>query len=287
MPDKNITNCMNKKNTHKCKEYNKCKKMLSNYMSGYEPNLNPPNWSHPYVKESHNCYTYFLNDQIHEVAKKCKKLCKKKYGSKCPKKTKQCGDLKPQPGDWAELQGNIKTNRKYTCPDMNYKILADNIENSQNNNVYYNNKNNNKNNNNNISNLNNILKPNSINKKISNNINNDSNNVILDKNNNKRKSVVFPVKFNEKCPSNHYKGALVIDTNKTYHFYRQDSNGRFSHKPGTLDVEQVDASDKPIYAVHLADTDYNKSKRKSGITYDKFCNYYCIPVNNYKKTNAI
>ena len=282
LPVKNINNCMNKKNNRNCKDYNQCKKMMKNYMSGYEPNLNPDNWNHPYIKGSHNCYTYFLNDHIKEVAKKCKSLCLKKNKNKCPTKTKKCGDLKPQPGDWAELQGYIKSNRKYTCPDMNYKILADNIEDNKNKyNRYYNNINNLNN-----TNVNNILHPNDANTLNLNNIN-ISNNLIKDKNNNNQRSVIFPVKFNEKCPPNHYKGALVIDTNKTYHFYRQDNNGRFSHKPGTLGVEQVDASGNPIYAVHLADTDYNKSKRKNGITYDKFCSYYCIPNNNFKSTKAI
>ena len=97
---------------------------------------------------------------------------------------------------------------------------------------------------------------------------------------------VKPVKFNQKCPPNTYKGAMVIDTNNTYHFYRQDDNVRYSHKQGTLRVENKDASGKAIYAPHLADTDYNKSKKKDGITYDQFCSYFCIPNNNYRDTNA-
>lgn len=98
---------------------------------------------------------------------------------------------------------------------------------------------------------------------------------------------VKPVKFNQKCPNNTYKGAMVVDTNNTYHFYRQDDNIRYSHKQGTLRVENKDASGKPIYAPHLADRDYNKKKRKDGITYDKFCSYFCIPNNNYRDTNAL
>jgi len=97
---------------------------------------------------------------------------------------------------------------------------------------------------------------------------------------------IKPVKFNQKCPSNTYKGAMVVDTNNTYHFYRQDDNVRYSHKQGTLRVENKDASGNPIYAPHLADRDYNKKKKKDGITYDKFCSYFCIPNNNYRDTNA-
>ena len=287
--EKNFNNCSSKKNydKNKCEEYKKCRKMFSNYMSNYEPQYTPENWNHPYIKESHNCYTYFLNDHIKEVAKKCKSLCLEKHKNKCPKKTKKCSNLKPQPGDWAELKGYIKTNRKYTCPDMNYKILADNLDinYSDNSAVYY--KNSENINNNNINPLLNTNKPRRKSIKIQNNNQNNQNNFIIDKNNNKKKSIIFPVKFNQKCPPNHYKGALVIDSNKTYHFYRQDSNGRFSHKPGTLNVENLDASNNPIYAVHLADTDYNKNNRPNGITYDKFCSYYCVPNGDYKKTRAI
>ena len=277
-PTKKINSCIKKKNHKQCRDYNSCRNYFKNFMSNSEPHYSPKNWNHPYIKDSHNCYTYFLNDHIREVAKRCKTLCLKNNKT-CPSKTKKCGDLKPQPGDWAELQGYIKTNRKYTCPNMNYKILSDNIENQSEENVK----------NNNI-NINNILHPNNSGSKIKNNNNNNTynnNNYIRDKNNKNHKSMIFPIKFNEKCPPNHYKGALVIDQNKTYHFYRQDSNGRFSHKPGTLGVENTDASGKPIHAVHLADTDYNKAKRTGGITYDKFCSYYCIPNNNYKKTKAI
>ena len=101
------------------------------------------------------------------------------------------------------------------------------------------------------------------------------------------KPVVVTTKFSEKCPHNHYKGALVVDPNNTYHFYRQDSNGQWSHKQGTLRVENKDASGKPIYAVHYADTNYNKKKKKNGINYTDFCNYFCLPKNGYLDTNAI
>ena len=34
---------------------------------------------------------------------------------------------------------------------------------------------------------------------------------------------------------------MVVDPGNTYHFYRQDNNVRYSHKQGTLDVENLDA----------------------------------------------
>ena len=50
--------------------------------------------------------------------------------------------------------------------------------------------------------------------------------------------------FIKKCPENHYKGVLVVHPGNTYHFYRQDKSGRFSHKQGTLPVENKDAKKK-------------------------------------------
>ena len=99
-------------------------------------------------------------------------------------------------------------------------------------------------------------------------------------------SNIYNVPFEKPCKPNYYKGALVIQKGKTYHFYRQDDNIRYSHKQGTLEVENKDASGKPIYVPHLADIDYNKSKRPGGISYDNFCGYYCIPRNGFLKTNA-
>ena len=101
------------------------------------------------------------------------------------------------------------------------------------------------------------------------------------------KPLVNKVKFTDKCPPNYYKGALVVDPNNTYHFYRQDKNGQWSHKQGTLRVENTDASGKPMYTSHLADRNYNKKKKKNGINYTDFCSYFCLPKNGYLDTNAI
>ena len=70
-------------------------------------------------------------------------------------------------------------------------------------------------------------------------------------------------------------------------FYRQYNNVRWSHKQGTLRVENVDAGGKPIYAPHLSDMNYNKENKNNGINYTKFCNYMCIPNNDYLETHAL
>jgi len=230
-PTCDIEKCMTAQHSSKCKDYNECKKKMIGLMSESEPNYNPDAWSNPIIEGSHNCYSYFLDDHIPATYNKCRSMCAKK--NNCKSKIKECGKLKPQPGNYAGKSGMTKfKNRTYTCKAMREKVLHDSYD-----------------------------------KKL-------------------RSSVIRPTAFNKKCPPRHYKGALVVDRNNTYHFYRQDCNGRWSHKQGTLRVENVDASGKPIYAPHLADLDYKKDK-PNGINYNDFCGYFCVPKNGYLKTNAV
>lgn len=218
-------------NSKECDKYNKCKEHFATYMTGHEPKYNPDLWADPIIEGTHNCYAYFLNDHIPKLKTKCTHICKKK--NRCKHKLNECGDFKPQPGDYAANVGLLKKpNRIYTCPEMIHKISKDNSD----------------------------IKT--------------------------KKKYIFKTKFSQKCPNKYYKGAVVIEPNKTYHFYRQDNNVRYSHKQGTLRVTNLDASRKPIYAPHLSDRNYNKNKGK-GINYTKFCNYLCVPKNSYIKTNAI
>lgn len=79
--------------------------------------------------------------------------------------------------------------------------------------------------------------------------------------------------FEAKCPANKRKIALVVDEDQDYHFYRQDSNGYWSHKPGATDVIPYDATKRRIYDPELASRYYPKSN----LHYDQFCSYFCIP----------
>jgi hypothetical protein len=101
--------------------------------------------------------------------------------------------------------------------------------------------------------------------------------------------VLIPVAFNKKCPKNYFKGAMVVDPDHTFHFYRQDKGGMWSHKPGISPVSNIDASDRPIYIPHLADRNYARDKSNNleddSINYTDFCGYYCIPENSYMNKN--
>ena len=79
--------------------------------------------------------------------------------------------------------------------------------------------------------------------------------------------------FENRCPKNYSKIALVVDEDEDYHFYRQDSNGYWSHKPGATDVTHIDGTGRPIYDPQLASRKY----QQSGLHYDEFCGYLCAP----------
>lgn len=83
-----------------------------------------------------------------------------------------------------------------------------------------------------------------------------------------------PAMFEQRCPAGKRKIALVADEDEDYHFYRQDSNGYWSHKPGATDVIPHDATNRRIYDPELASRYYPKS----GLHYDQFCSYLCIPA---------
>lgn len=104
---------------------------------------------------------------------------------------------------------------------------------------------------------------------------------------------LIPVDFNTKCPRGYYKGALTLEPDSTYHFYKQMRDGLFYHKPGLNPVSKLDSpfdgeKGRPIYIPHFANRDYSKdidNNDDDGINYTTFCNYYCIPKNNLVHKN--
>lgn len=86
--------------------------------------------------------------------------------------------------------------------------------------------------------------------------------------------------FSEKCPQGFRKVAAVVDKNRDYHWYRQDNNGMWSHKPGTRAVTDVDAFGAKIYNPELAGRNYpSEYEGDVGLNYKDFCSYMCIPAN--------
>ena len=73
-------------------------------------------------------------------------------------------------------------------------------------------------------------------------------------------------------------GAFVYSYNdgagNDYHWYRQDSGGGWSHKPGWGDVTDVDASGNLINDPCKANRDY---RPKGGPNYSQDCGDLCVP----------
>jgi len=81
------------------------------------------------------------------------------------------------------------------------------------------------------------------------------------------------------CPKGYRKIAGVIQDKSApawndYHWYRQESNGFWTHKRGRHSVEDKDAYGKQISDPATANRKYAGSK-----DYDRFCGYLCIPRN--------
>ena len=79
------------------------------------------------------------------------------------------------------------------------------------------------------------------------------------------------VSLKESLPCNHYRIAIVIDNigdHTDYHFYRQDSNGYWSHKDGWRKATNKDKHGKLIREPEIIEYE-NKSK---------LCTYFIFPI---------
>ena len=86
---------------------------------------------------------------------------------------------------------------------------------------------------------------------------------------------VIPVEFEDQCPKDTSKIALAVDPEEDYHFWRQDSNGRWSGKPGSLQVTDKDASGRWIHDPSLCDRDFTDENGE--LNYTEFCSFFCVP----------
>lgn len=83
------------------------------------PRLKKKTYKKSFVKDSHNCYSYFLNEVDYKHASDCKKIKKNWKNVSC---------LRPQPGA-ASGKPDIKIGNKrkqYTCKKLINRTLSDN-----------------------------------------------------------------------------------------------------------------------------------------------------------------
>ncbi len=91
---------------------------------------------------------------------------------------------------------------------------------------------------------------------------------------------IYKTTFHERCNIGYYKAALVVDPFETYHFFRQDKDGYWSQKNGHDDATNLDGDGYLITDPKTAKPTYKVSDKY------KFCDYFCVPSNKYRKTNT-
>ena len=77
-------------------------------------------------------------------------------------------------------------------------------------------------------------------------------------------------KFDNSCLPGFYKVFLAIDPGNDYHWWRQNSDSYWSHKPGSTDVTDLDASKKKIKNPFLS------NRKFISRDYYKPCFFSCI-----------
>ena len=77
-------------------------------------------------------------------------------------------------------------------------------------------------------------------------------------------------KFDNSCLPGFYKVFLALDPGNDYHWWRQNSDSYWSHKPGSTDVTDLDASGKKIKNPFLS------NRKFVSRNYYKPCFFSCI-----------
>jgi hypothetical protein len=81
----------------------------------------------------------------------------------------------------------------------------------------------------------------------------------------------YKTDFETPCKCNYYKAYLAADPKKDFHLYKQDADGYWSHKPGSLNTTRVDASKNKIVNPATAD------KKYKNYNYRDSCMFFCVP----------
>jgi hypothetical protein len=90
---------------------------------------------------------------------------------------------------------------------------------------------------------------------------------------------IFKTTKQSTCPSDYYKGALVVAPRRDYHYYRQNDDTHFwDHKPGYKPSTMYDACGNIILDPEKAVRNYGGT-----LNYSDFCGYTCIPRDPKKK----
>ena len=95
---------------------------------------------------------------------------------------------------------------------------------------------------------------------------------------------LYDTSFRGKCKPGFYKIFMAVtkDSPDTdYHFYRQDNNGYWSHKPGRTDITNKDAKGNLIINPNLADRKYPY------YNYGSACGFFCLNTKLSRATSTM
>ena len=81
---------------------------------------------------------------------------------------------------------------------------------------------------------------------------------------------LYTENFENRCLPGFYKVFLALDVGNDYHWWRQDNNKLWSHKPGSTEISNVDGNKKKII------NPLKSSRKFTSRNYDKPCFYACI-----------
>ena len=88
-------------------------------------------------------------------------------------------------------------------------------------------------------------------------------------------------KFDNKCLPGFYKVFLALDVGNDYHWWRMDDDQFWSHKPGSTNVVNVDASGKKIHNPLIANRKYDS------LNYSTPCFFACVYSDLARSLNNI
>lgn len=89
---------------------------------------------------------------------------------------------------------------------------------------------------------------------------------------------IHKIKYDKECKKGYYKVNLFISPNQDYHWYRQDKNGKYSHKPGLTEITNRNNSNKLITNPYLANR--IRINSNSITDYSIACDTFCVPNKN-------
>ena len=76
--------------------------------------------------------------------------------------------------------------------------------------------------------------------------------------------------FDNRCLPGFYKVFLALDVGNDYHWWRQDNNKLWSHKPGSTQISNLDGDNKLIYNPYLSSRNFKNRN------YSKSCFFACV-----------